>query len=48
MGLETQVTITSSPVFALLAALFAAALAHPDPQVRARAERILGVIFGAR
>ncbi|MFI2204664.1 hypothetical protein ACH47Z_28530 [Streptomyces sp. NPDC020192] len=33
---------------ALLTVLFAAALAHPDPQVRARAERIIGVIFRAR
>ncbi|MFF2508742.1 hypothetical protein ACFVTY_36055 [Streptomyces sp. NPDC058067] len=48
MGLETQVAITSTPIFALLTALFAAALAHPDPQVRARAERILGMIFEAR
>lgn len=48
MGLATHFTTMYSPVLALLTVLFAAALAHPDPQVRARAERILGMIFGAR
>ncbi|MFF1834870.1 hypothetical protein ACFVXE_11780 [Streptomyces sp. NPDC058231] len=48
MTLEAQFTTVSSPLRALLAALFATAPAHPDPQVRARAERILGLIFRAR
>ncbi|WP_159053467.1 hypothetical protein [Streptomyces regalis] len=48
MGLDTQFATFSSPLLAVLTVLFAAALAHPDPQVRARAERLLAVIFRAR
>ena len=48
MGLNEQFAAVSGPLFALLTVLFAAALSHPDPTVRARAERLLAVIFRAR
>ncbi|MFD4559764.1 hypothetical protein ACFWP5_36535 [Streptomyces sp. NPDC058469] len=48
MELEAQLTTFSSPILALLTVLFAVALAHPEPQVRARAERILAAIFRVR
>ncbi|MER5822135.1 hypothetical protein ABT086_07595 [Streptomyces mirabilis] len=48
MGIEAQFATFSSPFLALLTVQFAVALAHPEPQVRARAERILAVIFRAR
>ncbi|MFF0744205.1 hypothetical protein ACFYVL_27785 [Streptomyces sp. NPDC004111] len=41
------VAAVSAPFFALLTVLLAVAMAHPDPEVRARAERLLGVIFRA-
>ncbi|MEU9369605.1 hypothetical protein AB0D71_34010 [Streptomyces avermitilis] len=48
MGIEAQFATFSSPSLALLTALFAVALANPEPQARTRAERILAVIFRAR
>ncbi|WP_259471761.1 hypothetical protein [Streptomyces shenzhenensis] len=33
---------------AVFTALFLVALAHPDPQLRATAERLLRIVFGAR
>ncbi|ELS55843.1 hypothetical protein STVIR_3188 [Streptomyces viridochromogenes Tue57] len=38
----------SSPLLALLTVLFTVALAHPEPQVRERAERLLAMILRAR
>ncbi|MFE9407387.1 hypothetical protein ACFYN0_01080 [Streptomyces sp. NPDC006704] len=43
-----QFAAFSSPLFALLTVLVAVALSHPEPQVRARAERLLAVIFRVR
>lgn len=48
MRLEAQFMTMSSPFLGLLTVLFAVALAHPDPRLQARAERVLGVIFRAR
>ncbi|MGX1851154.1 hypothetical protein [Streptomyces hygroscopicus] len=48
MGLDVQFATSSSSLLAVLTVLFAVALAHPDPQIRARAERLLAVIFRAR
>ncbi|MFD9069798.1 hypothetical protein [Streptomyces lasiicapitis] len=48
MTMDAQITALSSPLLALLTVLFTVALAHPEPQVRARAERLLAVIFRAR
>ncbi|MER5442583.1 hypothetical protein [Streptomyces sp. NPDC002790] len=46
--MDVQITAVSSPFLALLTALFLVALAHPDAQMRARAERLLTVIFRVR
>ncbi|MFF4738789.1 hypothetical protein ACFY2W_23330 [Streptomyces sp. NPDC001262] len=43
--IETQLAAVSAPFFALLTVLLAVAMAHPEPQIRARAERLLAVIF---
>ncbi|MER5443326.1 hypothetical protein [Streptomyces sp. NPDC002790] len=48
MTMDVQITALSSPFLALLTVLFTVALAHPEPQVRARAERLLAVIFRVR
>ncbi|MFJ7997525.1 hypothetical protein ACIQ7D_10320 [Streptomyces sp. NPDC096310] len=48
MALEMQIATSISPLFGSLTVLFAVALIHPEPQVRARAERLLKVIFHAR
>ncbi|MFK0296693.1 hypothetical protein ACIQU6_40335 [Streptomyces sp. NPDC090442] len=48
MGIDAQIYAVSGPFFALVTVLLAMAMAHPDPQTRARAERLLGVIFRAR
>ncbi|MBM7167083.1 hypothetical protein JQK87_01310 [Streptomyces sp. G44] len=45
---DTQFMAFSSPLLALLTVLFAVALAHPEPQVRARAERLLAIVFHSR
>lgn len=48
MTIDAQITALSNPVLALLMALFLVALAHPDARIRARAERLLAVIFRGR
>ncbi|MGW2858295.1 hypothetical protein [Streptomyces sp. NPDC001205] len=48
MTIDAQLMAFSSPLLALLTVLFAVALKHPEPQVRARAERLLAIIFRAR
>ncbi|MER7144737.1 hypothetical protein [Streptomyces xanthochromogenes] len=45
MGIESQIALVSSPFFAVVTVLIAVAMTHPEPQVRARAERLLGMIF---
>ncbi|MFD9879984.1 hypothetical protein ACFWZT_00780 [Streptomyces alboflavus] len=48
MGNEVQLLAVSGPFFALLSVLMAAAVAHPEPEIRTRAERVLSIIFRAR
>ncbi|MGW1162740.1 hypothetical protein ACWD48_31980 [Streptomyces sp. NPDC002519] len=48
MGIDVQVFAVSGPFFALVTVLLAVAVAHPEPQIRARAERLLAVIFRSR
>ncbi|WKX70037.1 hypothetical protein [Streptomyces sp. XD-27] len=48
MGIDAQIAAISTPFFALVTVLLAVAMAHPEPQIRARAERLLAVIFRAR
>lgn len=48
MTIDVQFMAVSSPLLALLTVLFAVALAHPEPQVRARAERLLAIILRVR
>ncbi|MFD0496822.1 hypothetical protein [Streptomyces rhizosphaericus] len=43
-----QVFAVSGPFFAVITVLFAVAVAHPEPQIRARAERLIAVIFWSR
>ncbi|MFD7072508.1 hypothetical protein ACFV97_35315 [Streptomyces sp. NPDC059913] len=45
MEIESQIALVSSPFFAVVTVLIAVAMAHPEPHVRVRAERLLGVIF---
>ncbi|MFF1595457.1 hypothetical protein ACFVY0_46680 [Streptomyces sp. NPDC058286] len=40
--------MTLEPLSAVLTALVLVALAHPDPQLRASAERLLRLLFGTR
>ncbi|NEC67043.1 hypothetical protein [Streptomyces sp. SID9727] len=46
--LEAPVAAFSSSFLALLTVLFAVALAHPEPPVRERAERLLALLLRAR
>ncbi|MGW5096347.1 hypothetical protein ACWEQ1_17440 [Streptomyces nodosus] len=48
MGIGPQFMFFSGSLTAILTVLFAVALAHPEPQVRTRAERLLTVIFRIR
>ncbi|MGQ4453172.1 hypothetical protein [[Kitasatospora] papulosa] len=48
MTTDAQLLTFSSPLWALLTALFSVALAHPEPQVRARAEQLLMIFFRVR
>lgn len=48
MTSDAQFMGLSSPLLALLTVLFAVALTHPEPQVRARAERLLAIILRSR
>ncbi|MEU8784873.1 hypothetical protein [Streptomyces sp. NPDC048637] len=48
MSLDSHFATSYTSLQAVLTTLFVVALAHPDPQIRARAERLLAVIFGAR
>ncbi|MET8683654.1 hypothetical protein ABZV77_05505 [Streptomyces sp. NPDC004732] len=44
--MEINATVAAyGPFFSLVAVLIAAAMVHPEPQVRARAERLLAMIF---
>ncbi|MEU3710497.1 hypothetical protein [Streptomyces catenulae] len=46
MEIDVQISAVSGSFFALVMVLLAVAMAHPDPQIRARAERLIGKIFG--
>ncbi|AJE81665.1 hypothetical protein SLNWT_1289 [Streptomyces albus] len=48
MILEAPFAAFSSSFLALLTVLFAVALAHPEPPVRERAERLLALLLRAR
>lgn len=48
MPIDTQFMVFSNSFLALLTVLLAVALAHPDPHVRARAERLLAFFRRAR
>ncbi|MEU5647091.1 hypothetical protein [Streptomyces milbemycinicus] len=48
MGTQIQLFAISGPFFALVMVLLAVAMTHPEPQIRARAERLLAVIFRSR
>ncbi|WP_371665785.1 hypothetical protein OG306_29685 [Streptomyces sp. NBC_01241] len=48
MTTHAQFLAFSSPLWALLTVLFSVALTHPEPQVRARAERLLAIFFRVR
>ncbi|MDT0615012.1 hypothetical protein [Streptomyces lancefieldiae] len=48
MTTDAQFLAFASPLWALLTVLFSVALAHPEPQVRACAERLLAILFRAR
>ncbi|MET9185092.1 hypothetical protein ABZX63_07510 [Streptomyces tendae] len=45
---DAPFTAFSSSFLALLTVLFAVALAHPEPPVRERAERLLALLLRAR
>ncbi|WP_424861386.1 hypothetical protein [Streptomyces sp. MMS24-I29] len=47
MSIEMELMAASGPFFGFLVVLASTALAHPDPQVRGRAERLLAIIFRA-
>ncbi|MFG3153972.1 hypothetical protein ACGF7W_18250 [Streptomyces sp. NPDC048219] len=46
--IDAPFTAISSSFLALLTVLFAVALAHPEPPVRERAERLLALLLQAR
>ncbi|MFD4483149.1 hypothetical protein ACFWPU_44565 [Streptomyces sp. NPDC058471] len=45
MEIQVQLFAISGPFFSLITVLLAAAMTHPDPLMRKRAERLLAVIF---
>lgn len=48
MELAANITTLTGPLTVTLGVLISVALSHPEPQVRARAERILTLIFRSR